>query len=63
VHPETKQGATGKGRSKTSQVETSKPADAFIDDTARKTGKGKRTIARSAKRGKEGAAALNCTTA
>jgi hypothetical protein len=38
-HPETKKGATGKHRpkSKVSHDETSEPADAFIDDTAKAT--------------------------
>jgi hypothetical protein len=51
LHPETRKGATGRGRAKKSQVETSKPADAYIEDTARKTGKSRATVAREAHRG------------
>jgi protein gp37/ParB-like chromosome segregation protein Spo0J len=51
LHPETKKGATGRGRKK-SQVETSKaPVPAFIDDAARKTGRSRATVAREVARG------------
>jgi ParB/RepB/Spo0J family partition protein len=50
-HPETKKGAAGRGRKK-SQLATSKPAAAFIEDTARKTGKHRATVARDAARAK-----------
>jgi hypothetical protein len=65
LHPETKKGATGSGGKKNkSHDETSnntadepnEPADAFIDDTAKKTGKSRATTARDAKRGKANAA-------
>jgi ParB family transcriptional regulator, chromosome partitioning protein len=46
MHPETRHGATGRGRKK-SHGEIS-----FVDDTAKKTGKGRATIARAAARGK-----------
>jgi hypothetical protein len=61
LHPETKGGvaggkASGRKRSNKSQNETcsDEPADAFIADTAAKTGKGSSTVACDAKRGKEG---------
>jgi ParB-like chromosome segregation protein Spo0J len=51
AHPETMHGAVGR-RGKGSQYATSSPADAFIDDTAKKTGKHRATIARKAARAK-----------
>jgi ParB family chromosome partitioning protein len=45
LHPETKHGAVGRGRKKSSQLENS-----FVDDTAKKTGKGRSTVARDATR-------------
>jgi ParB family transcriptional regulator, chromosome partitioning protein len=57
LHPETKPtkaGGPGRGKRTRSQNETDTPADAFIDDTAKKTGKSRATTAREAKRGKEG---------
>jgi hypothetical protein len=50
VHPETKNGATGKGRPKVRQVGEAK--DRFTADTAAKTGKPERTIQRDATRAK-----------
>jgi N6-adenosine-specific RNA methylase IME4 len=47
LHPETKQGFIGRGRKKSSQNEKS-----FVKDTAKKTGKGRSTVARDATRGK-----------
>src|SRR5262249_55621684 len=41
AHPETKQGAIGRGRKKSSQNEKS-----FVIDTAKQTGKGRSTVAR-----------------
>ena len=62
AHPETKHGATGRaGRKNRSQNEIYndyEPTAAFIDDTAKKTNKGRATVARDAKRGKEGKAWL-----
>jgi ParB/RepB/Spo0J family partition protein len=53
LHPETKHGAVGR-RGKSSQNATSfEPADAFIDDTAKKTGKHRATVARKAARAKK----------
>jgi ParB-like chromosome segregation protein Spo0J len=53
VHPETMHGAVGR-RGKRSQNATSfEPVDAFIDDTAKKTGKHRATIARKAARAKK----------
>jgi ParB family transcriptional regulator, chromosome partitioning protein len=53
LHPETKHGAVGR-RGKRSQNATSfEPADAFIDDTAKKTGKHRATVARKAARAKK----------
>jgi hypothetical protein len=53
LHPETMHGAVGR-RGKRSQHATSfEPADAFIDDTAKKTGKHRATIARKAARAKK----------
>jgi ParB/RepB/Spo0J family partition protein len=49
LHPETKHGAIGRGRKKSSQVANSK---SYADDAAEKTGKHKATVARDAKRGK-----------
>jgi N6-adenosine-specific RNA methylase IME4/ParB-like chromosome segregation protein Spo0J len=56
IHPETKHGAVGRGGKKRSQNEifNDEPADAFIDDTAKKTGKSRATISRDARRGREG---------
>jgi ParB/RepB/Spo0J family partition protein len=52
LHPETKHGAVGR-RGKRSQNATSfEPAEAFIDDTAKKTGKHRATVARKAARAK-----------
>jgi ParB-like chromosome segregation protein Spo0J len=48
LHPETRHGAIGRGREKSSQVENS-----FVEETAKKTGKGESTIARAAARGKK----------
>jgi hypothetical protein len=39
------------------------PADAFIDDTAKQTGKARATIARDANRGKEGMFRLGTSVA
>lgn len=53
-HPEAKKGATGRsGKKNKSNNGTYKPADAFIDDTAKKTGKGRSTVALDAQRGKD----------
>jgi ParB family transcriptional regulator, chromosome partitioning protein len=53
LHPETKHGAVGR-RGKSSHNATSfEPADAFIDDTAKKTGKHRATVARKAARAKK----------
>jgi hypothetical protein len=53
LHPETKHGAVGR-RGKSSQNATSfELADAFIDDTAKKTGKHRATVARKAARAKK----------
>jgi ParB/RepB/Spo0J family partition protein len=46
LHPQTKRGAIGRGRKKSSQNEKS-----FVDDTAAKTGKGRSTVAREVGRG------------
>ena len=52
IHPETRKGATGKGRQKSQIATSNKPAaPAFIDDAARKTGKHRATIAREVARG------------
>jgi hypothetical protein len=61
LHPETKHGGAppkkgkgggaGKQRSQ-NEIFVFEPADAFIDDTAKKTRKGRSTIARAATRGK-----------
>jgi hypothetical protein len=56
-HPATKRGSAG-GRAKAAKAKGAKSqneteqADAFIDDTAKKTGKGRSTIARKAARAK-----------
>ena len=50
-HPETKKGATGIGRKKSQIATSSEPADSFLDDTAKKTGKHRATIARDVARG------------
>lgn len=50
MHPETKKGATGISRKK-SQVATSNPAPAFIDDCSKKTGVHRATVARETARG------------
>jgi ParB family chromosome partitioning protein len=50
VHPETKHGATGRGRAKSGQVGHSN--ERFTADTAAKTGKSKRSIERDATRAK-----------
>jgi ParB-like nuclease domain len=50
-HPETKHGAVGNGRKKSSQVDNS-TADRFTADTARKTGKSEAAIQRDAARAK-----------
>ena len=53
IHPETKKGATGRaGRKNKSQFGTYNESDAFVDDAAKKTGKGRTTIAREATRAK-----------
>jgi len=49
VHPQTKHGAIGRGRKKSSQNENS-----FVEKTAKETGKGRSTVARAATRGKAG---------
>jgi ParB/RepB/Spo0J family partition protein len=48
LHPETKHGAVGRGRKKSSQNENS-----FVNDAAAKTGKGRSTIARDVTRAKQ----------
>ena len=51
LHPETKVGATGKGRPKVRQVgEANAPAERFSKATAEATGQGERTIQRSVSR-------------
>ena len=51
LHPETKIGATGKGRSKVRQVgEANAPVERFSKATAEATGQGERTIQRSVSR-------------
>jgi hypothetical protein len=54
-HPETKHGATGKHRPKaqSSKVRTSEPAPSFVEDTSRKTGRSKASVASDATRAKE----------
>jgi ParB/RepB/Spo0J family partition protein len=52
AHPETKKGASGRGRQKSQIATSDKPAPAFIDDAAKKTGKHRATIAREVARGK-----------
>jgi N6-adenosine-specific RNA methylase IME4 len=62
VYPETKRGAAGgaatkaKAKGKAKGQNDAQPA--FIDDTAKKTGKSRRTVGRAAKRGKVGRAWL-----
>ena len=50
-HPETRKGATGVGRKKSQIATSNEQADSFIDDTAKKTGKHRATIARDVARG------------
>jgi N6-adenosine-specific RNA methylase IME4/ParB-like chromosome segregation protein Spo0J len=53
LHPETKNGATGKYRPKVQLSQDGTPeVPAFIEDAAKKTGKGRTTIAREATRAK-----------
>jgi hypothetical protein len=49
AHPETKNGAAGRGRSKVCQI--GKAIDRFAAETAAKTGKSERSVARDAARG------------
>jgi ParB-like chromosome segregation protein Spo0J len=61
IHPETKStkaGGPGRGKKRTQSQNETESADAFIDDTAKTSGKGRSTIARKAKRGKAGKAWL-----
>lgn len=51
-HPETKKGATGRGRKKSQVATSNNPAPAFVDDAAQKTGKDRSTIARAVRRGR-----------
>lgn len=53
LHPETKHGASGVGREKSSQVEDSNPAERFTLDTAKKTGVSEATVQRDAERGEK----------
>jgi ParB-like chromosome segregation protein Spo0J len=53
VHPETMHGAVGRRGKRSQNAISSEPADAFIDDTAKKTGKHRATIARKAARAKK----------
>jgi ParB-like chromosome segregation protein Spo0J len=53
VHPETMHGAVGRRGKRSQNATSSEPADAFIDDTAKKTGKHRATIARKAARAKK----------
>jgi ParB/RepB/Spo0J family partition protein len=52
-YPEAKKGAAGRGRKKSQIATSNEPAPAFIDDTARKTGKDRSTVARAVKRGND----------
>jgi ParB family chromosome partitioning protein len=63
LHPDTKKGATGKGRQKSYDATSNGPAPAFIDDAAQKTGKHRATIARAAARGAALAQIPNATDA
>jgi len=56
-HPETKAGATGKGRSKVRQVGEANPR--FTKETARKTGQSERTIQRDVQRAEACAGVIN----
>jgi ParB family transcriptional regulator, chromosome partitioning protein len=51
LHPETKRGAAGKHRPKSKVSQNGTPEKAFIDDAAKKTGRGRSTVARSVSRG------------
>jgi ParB-like chromosome segregation protein Spo0J len=52
AHPEARRGATGRGRRKSQIATSNEPAPAFIDSTAKQTGKHRATIARDVARAK-----------
>jgi hypothetical protein len=53
LHPETKHGAVGRRGKRSQNATPSEPADAFIDDIAKKTGKHRATIARKTARARK----------
>jgi hypothetical protein len=48
MHPETVNGATGKGRAKLSQLGIANASDAFVDETAKASGRSRTAGARDA---------------
>jgi hypothetical protein len=53
LYPETKHGAVGRRGKRSQNATSSEPADAFIDDIAKKTGKHRATVARKTARARK----------